>query len=85
MHIFYAKNSIILSITYLNNAFYFVTFSIDCSKMETQDIVIVHPKTEEEVNVLKTIMKSLNIKFEIFLRNMRKQFEEHKIAGPKDK
>ena len=33
--------------------------------METQDIFIAHPQTEEEVSTLKAIMKALKIKFEI--------------------
>lgn len=33
--------------------------------MEMSNIVIAHPKTEEEVNTLKVIMKALKIRFEI--------------------
>lgn len=32
--------------------------------MKTQDVLIVHPSNEEEVTVLKTILKALKIKFE---------------------
>ena len=32
--------------------------------MKTQDVFIVHPSNEEEVTVLKTILKALKIKFE---------------------
>ena len=33
--------------------------------METQGIIIAHPKTEEEANALKVVMKALKIRFEI--------------------
>lgn len=33
--------------------------------MKSQDIFIAHPKTNEEVNALKSILKALKIKFEI--------------------
>ncbi|MCF8259214.1 MAG: hypothetical protein K9J12_00430 [Melioribacteraceae bacterium] len=33
--------------------------------MKTQDIVIAHPKTTEQVNALKAFMQALKIKFEI--------------------
>jgi len=33
--------------------------------METQGIITAHPKTEEEANALKVVMKALKIRFEI--------------------
>jgi hypothetical protein len=33
--------------------------------MEMSNIVIAHPKTEEEVNTLKVVMQALKIRFEI--------------------
>ena len=33
--------------------------------METQDIFIAHPQTEQEASTLKAIMKALKIKFKI--------------------
>jgi hypothetical protein len=33
--------------------------------MQTQNIFIAHPTTTEQINVLKAIVKSLKIKFEI--------------------
>ena len=33
--------------------------------METQDIIIAHPKSIEQINALKAFMKALKIKFEI--------------------
>jgi hypothetical protein len=33
--------------------------------MNTQDIYIAHPKTEEESKALKAFLQALNIKFEI--------------------
>jgi hypothetical protein len=33
--------------------------------METQGVIIAHPKTEEEVNTLKVVMQALKIRFEI--------------------
>ena len=33
--------------------------------MKTQDILIAHPKTAEQVNALKAVMRALKIKFEI--------------------
>lgn len=33
--------------------------------MKTQDIFIVHPQTNEQVNALKAFMQALKIKFEI--------------------
>ena len=33
--------------------------------MESQGVIIAHPKTEEETNTLKVIMQSLKIRFEI--------------------
>ena len=33
--------------------------------METQNIVIAHPKNMEQINALKAFMKALKIKFEV--------------------
>jgi len=33
--------------------------------MKTQDILIAHPKTAEQVSALKAFMKALKIKFEV--------------------
>jgi LPS O-antigen subunit length determinant protein (WzzB/FepE family) len=56
--------------------------------MESKDIIIVHPQTKEEENVMKAFMNALKIKFEVtkdsnynseFLSKIeksRKQFEE---------
>ena len=33
--------------------------------MKTQDVIIAHPQTGEEVNALKAFMKALKIKFEV--------------------
>ncbi|MEX0812175.1 MAG: DUF2683 family protein [Chitinophagales bacterium] len=33
--------------------------------MKSQNILIAHPKTDEEVNALKAFMKALKIKFEV--------------------
>lgn len=33
--------------------------------MKTQDILIVHPQTDEELNAIKAFMKALKIKFEV--------------------
>ena len=33
--------------------------------MKTQNIIIAHPQTVEQVNVMKAFMEALNIKFEI--------------------
>ena len=37
--------------------------------METQDIFIAQPKSQEQVNALKAFMKALKIKFEITERD----------------
>tara|TARA_B110000211_G_scaffold218870_1_gene264091 strand:- start:488 stop:700 length:213 start_codon:yes stop_codon:yes gene_type:complete len=37
--------------------------------METQGIIIAHPKTEEDVNTLKVVMQALKIRFEISKEN----------------
>lgn len=44
---------------------YFAIFIVHCCIMQTKEIVIAHPKTEEEVSTLKVIMQCLKIKFEI--------------------
>ena len=33
--------------------------------MKTENIIIVHPQTDDQVNVIKAFMKALKIKFEI--------------------
>ena len=33
--------------------------------MKTENIIIAHPQTDEQVNVIKAFMKALKIKFEI--------------------
>jgi cellobiose-specific phosphotransferase system component IIB len=33
--------------------------------MKTQDILIVHPQTDEQLNAIKAFMKALKIKFEV--------------------
>ena len=33
--------------------------------MKTQDIIIAHPKTNEQVSALKAFMQALEIKFEV--------------------
>lgn len=37
--------------------------------MESKNIFIAHPKTNDEVNALKSILKALKIKFEISEEN----------------
>ena len=33
--------------------------------MKTENIIIVHPQTDEQINVMKAFMNALKIKFEI--------------------
>ena len=33
--------------------------------MKTESIIIIHPQTDEQVNVIKAFMNALKIKFEI--------------------
>ena len=33
--------------------------------MKTENIIIIHPQTDDQVNVIKAFMKALKIKFEI--------------------
>jgi len=33
--------------------------------MKTENIIIVHPQTDDQVNIIKAFMKALKIKFEI--------------------
>lgn len=33
--------------------------------MKTQNIIIAHPQTDEQVNVIKAFMKALKIRFEV--------------------
>ena len=63
--------------------------------MKSQDIFIAHPKTNEEVNALKSILKALKIKFEITkefpynsefvekIQESRKQAREGKVTRVK--
>ena len=37
--------------------------------MKTQNIIIAHPQTDEQVNVIKAFMTALKIKFEISKEN----------------
>jgi len=37
--------------------------------MKTENIIIAHPQTDEQVNVIKAFMKALKIKFEITKKN----------------
>ncbi len=37
--------------------------------MKTENIIIAHPQTDEQVNVIKAFMKALKIKFEISKEN----------------
>jgi len=37
--------------------------------MKTNNIIIAHPKTEEQINVIKAFMKALKIKFEVSKEN----------------
>lgn len=34
--------------------------------MKTENIIIAHPQTDEQINVIKAFMNALKIKFEIF-------------------
>lgn len=38
--------------------------------MKTDNIIIIHPKTDEQVNVIKAFMTALDIKFEISKKNL---------------
>lgn len=38
--------------------------------MKTENIIIIHPQTDEQVNVIKAFMKALKIKFEISKKNL---------------
>ena len=38
--------------------------------MKTENIIIVHPQTDDQVNVIKAFMKALKIKFEISNENV---------------
>ena len=38
--------------------------------MKTQDILIAHPQTEEEVSALKAVMRALKIEFETSERSL---------------
>lgn len=60
--------------------------------MQTENIFIVHPANEEQVNALKAFVKALKIKFEITtekaynadfvekIKNSKKEFEEGKFT-----
>ena len=37
--------------------------------MKTENIIIIHPQTDEQINVIKAFMKALKIKFEIAKEN----------------
>ena len=37
--------------------------------MKTDSIIIAHPQTDEQINVIKAFMKALKIKFEISKEN----------------
>ncbi len=37
--------------------------------MKTENIIIIHPQTDEQVNVIKAFMNALKIKFEISKKN----------------
>ena len=39
--------------------------SLSLYSMKTQDVLIVHPQTDEQANVLTTVMQALKIKFEV--------------------
>ena len=59
--------------------------------MQTENIFIVHPANEEQVNALKAFVKALKIKFEVTtekaynadfvekIQNSKKEFEEGKF------
>ena len=38
--------------------------------MKTENIIIVHPQTDDQVNVIKAFMEALKIKFEISKENV---------------
>ncbi len=44
--------------------------------MKTQDILIAHPQTIEEISALKAFMKALKIKFEIKDKTYNQEFVE---------
>ena len=55
--------------------------------MKTENIIIIHPQTDEQVNIIKAFMKALKIKFEIsdkspykddFVTKIEKSKEEFK-------
>jgi len=60
--------------------------------MQTENIFIVHPANEEQVNALKAFVKALKIKFEVTtekaynadfvekIQNSKKEFEEGKFT-----
>lgn len=53
--------------------------------MKTQNIFIAHPKTEEQINVLKAIAKAFKMKFEVSEENpYDPEFVDKILQGDKD-
>ncbi len=51
--------------------------------MKTQDILIAHPQTSEEISALKAFMKALKIKFEIKEKDYNPEFVDKIMEGKK--
>jgi len=51
--------------------------------MKTNEIIIVHPQTDEQINAIKAFMKALKIKFEISEEKSYKKDFVEKIAQSK--
>jgi len=52
--------------------------------MKTQDVLIVHPQTDEQANILTAVMQALKIKFEVSKSaGYNPDFVEKVLAGRK--
>ncbi len=51
--------------------------------MKTENIIIVHPQTDDQLNVVKAFMKALKIKFEISNKSVYKDDFVAKIEKSK--
>ena len=46
--------------------------------MQTQNILIAHPTTTDQLNALKAVVKALKVKFELKKENLQTIPEKHK-------